>query len=59
MNEDFMQFVYTRCAKALQENDEYMTLEHDNTDPDALQAIAEELCYMKGFNDAIKLLTQK
>ena len=58
VNGDFMQYVYARTAKALQENEEYMSMEHNNADPNALQAKAEELCYMQGFNDAMQLVTK-
>lgn len=57
MNKDFLQYAYKRCENALTENDEYMALERDEAaDPEAVQAKAEELCYIKGFNDAIQLI---
>lgn len=56
MNKDFMQYVYTRCEKALTENIEYMALEREGKDQDAIQAKAEGLCYIQGFNDAMQLI---
>lgn len=57
MDKDFMQYVYTRCSKALMEDAEYMELEHsDNPNADILQAKAEELCYIQGFNDAMRIM---
>lgn len=57
MDKDFMQYVYSRCAEALMENKEYAKLERDkNSDQDEVQAKAEELCYIKGYKDALKLI---
>lgn len=69
MNKDFMQYVYTRIEKALSENAEYMELQSKNVEAmlnhedklanniaDEMEAKAEELCYMKGFNDALQLM---
>lgn len=56
MNEDFRQYVYRRCEKALIEDNEYMQLEQKAEDQDAIQARAEELCYMRGWADAMALL---
>jgi hypothetical protein len=55
MDEDFRQYVYRRCEKALVENKEYMEMEHEDVDQDAIQAKAEELCYMRGWADAMAL----
>lgn len=69
MDKDFMQFVYARCEKALEENTEYRKLQSDCVKAneskdfdsyteilDEMDARAQELCYMKGFNDAMQLL---
>lgn len=69
MNKDFMEYVYARTEKALTENEEYKNLlikcveAQKNKDTelareisDQMGAKAEELCYIKGFNDAIALL---
>lgn len=57
MDKDFMEYVYKRCEKALTENNEYMELErNDDSDPDGVQARAEELCYIMGYKDALNLL---
>ena len=54
MNKDFLQYVYKRCENALTESDEYMALERDEAaEPDTVQTKAEDLCYIKGFNDAM------
>lgn len=71
MDKDFMQYVYVRIEKALTENIEYTELlskcveAQHNKDvklesdiSDQMEAKAEELCYLKGFNDAIALLTK-
>lgn len=69
MNKDFVQYVYTRCENALTENEGYMELQskcvvarknndidlYDNLSCEA-EATAEELCYLKGFNDAIQMM---
>lgn len=57
MDKDFMQYVYARIEKALTENKEYMELESNKeAEPEEIQARAEELCYIQGFNDAIKMI---
>lgn len=69
MNKDFMQYVYVRCDKALMESEEYVELQNkcleavkDNNDKlandisDHMEAKAEELCYLQGFNDAMQLM---
>lgn len=57
MDKDFMEYVYKRCNTALMENDEYVELERSkDVDPEEIQAKAEELCYIKGFKDALSLL---
>jgi hypothetical protein len=57
MNKEFMEYVYKRCEVALVENVEYMKLESDESaDQDKVQAKAEELCYLRGFQDAMTLL---
>lgn len=56
MDEDFKQYVYARCAKALLENEEYMNMERDpDADQDEVQTKAEELCYIRGWADAMAL----
>lgn len=67
MNEYFMEYVSARCEKALLENPEYMEMEHglipakNNIKAFSelscnVQARAEELCYIQGYNDAIRLM---
>lgn len=69
MNKDFIGYVYARTEEALTENEEYKDLlskcveAQKNKDvelagkiSDQMEAKAEELCYIKGFNDAIALL---
>lgn len=68
INNDFMQYVYARIEKALIENEEYMKLQREcaeakknkldelaNDISDEMETKAEELCYIKGFNDAIEM----
>lgn len=69
MDKDFMQYVYARIEKALTENVEYTELlnkcaeaQQDKNQAlysdlsDQMEAKAEELCYMKGFNDAMQMM---
>ncbi len=66
-NDDFMQYVYERVEKALKENGEYMELQYKyveaqnnnnnelaNEIKNTMEARAEELCYIRGFNDAMQ-----
>lgn len=54
------QFIAERCNKALMENEDYVNMEQsEDTDQDVLQARAEELCYKKGFLDAMALVMGK
>lgn len=42
------------------ENMDYMQKERSgNTDQEVLQIIAEEICYKKGFRDAIAIILKK
>lgn len=56
MDKDFMQYVYARCERALQEDMEYKELERESSDQDAIQAKAEALCYIRGYKDALSML---
>lgn len=56
MDKDFMQYVYARCERALQEDMEYKELEREYSDQDAIQAKAETLCYIRGYKDALSML---
>lgn len=67
MDKDFMQFVYSRIEKALTEDPKYMNLQsklyelgHENTEYEntslELDVRAQELCYIRGFKDALNLL---
>lgn len=73
MDKDFTQYVYARTERALTENEEYKTLQHkcaemehefkiENTEYEdltcKLDAKAQELCYLKGYKDALNLLKQ-
>ena len=54
---DEYEFIAKQCEKALLENNDYMNKERGGeTDLDVLQAMAEELCYRQGFNDAMQML---
>jgi len=55
LEKDFENFVSSRCETALLENEEYLKLEHSDSDQVELQGLAEIICYKKGFYDAIKL----
>lgn len=60
MNKDFKEYVFKRCEVALRENAKYMELEgNKQVDQDVVQAKAEELCYIKGFYDAMSLLSNQ
>jgi hypothetical protein len=51
------QYIAERCIEALDENEEYKNMEsNDDTDPETLRMLAEELCYRKGFLDAMALI---
>jgi hypothetical protein len=71
MDKDFIQYVYARIEKALTENAEYMKLQdklakagHDimlqNREYEDLtcqkEGMSQELCYMQGFNDAMRMI---
>lgn len=57
LDNEFKELISKRCEKALVECKDYMEREHSSEiDQDELQAMAEELCYKKGFQDAIMLL---
>lgn len=64
-----MQYVYVRIEKALVENAEYKELQSKCVDAQMdnnhalyedlsvqIECKAEELCYMKGFNDAMQMM---
>ncbi len=72
MDKDFMEYVHARIEKALTENSEYVRLQHEcveaqknkdtelaNDINERMESIAEELCYLKGFNDAMQLMKLK
>jgi len=57
MDKGLMEFVCLRCAKALEENDEYMKAEmNDEMEPGELQQQAEILCYLQGLRDGLQLM---
>lgn len=67
MNKDFMEYVFKRIEHALMESEEYRELQSkhaqvgckDNEYEDLsceLEVKAQELCYIKGFKDALSLL---
>jgi hypothetical protein len=69
MNDDFMQYVYVRIEKALTENKEYMELQKKcseamknddlklyNDLTTQLDSLAEELCYLQGRNDTMRMI---
>lgn len=56
LDNDFKEYVIKRCEKALLECKEYIGKENNgDVTPDELQAMAEELCYKKGFADALNI----
>ncbi len=57
MKKDIEELIVKRCELALMENKEYMKKEmNESVSPDELQALAEKLCYKKGFFDALFLI---
>ncbi|NLJ97322.1 MAG: hypothetical protein GX321_09230 [Clostridiales bacterium] len=56
MDMSIKEFISKRCEEALIENREYATLERGEADVDETQALAEELCYQKGFIDAVAII---
>lgn len=69
MDKDFMQYVYARIEKALTENTEYMELQskcveamknHEdklaNDISDQMESLSEELCFLQGYNDAMRMI---
>ena len=60
MEKDFESFVIARCENALKENEEYMRIElSGKLEPEELQSIAEEICYVQGFEDCKAMLLNK
>ncbi len=60
IEKDLKGFIAERCKKALMECSHYMDKERSGKcDSDELQSLAEELCYKKGFADAVSILTNK
>jgi hypothetical protein len=72
MNSDFTNFIYARVEKALMENEEYKKIQskcanaitnkdyeqYENLSPE-LEAKAQELSYMQGFNDAMQIIMNR
>ena len=68
MNNDFIQYVYKRCETALCEDVEYMGMQSKADVAgdvelhlellDSMASRAEELCYIKGFQDAMNLFNK-
>lgn len=71
MNNDFIQYVYKRCETALCEDVEYMGMQSKAVKADvagdvelhlelldSMASRAEELCYIKGFQDAMNLFNK-
>ena len=57
MDKDIKNFIATRCQEALTENADYMKKERSgNVDQSELQVIAEDLCYRKGYDDAVAIM---
>lgn len=69
INNEFRQYVYERCEVALNENNEYKRLEDELAVAENEKSIkdicnlaeltqskAEELCYIKGYLDALQLI---
>lgn len=57
MDKDFEDFIALRCGRALQECEEYLQNEYNGKlTPDQMKAQSEELCYKKGFMDAVTIL---
>lgn len=69
MNSDFRNYVYERIEKALMRSVDYKKIQdkyskalenkqHDVAESlsDELEARAQELCYVQGFNDAMHLI---
>lgn len=59
LEKDFENFVAARCETALLESEEYLKMEHEGSDQEQIQSLAETLCYQKGFNDAVKIFKQQ
>ena len=57
MNKDFEEYVMKRCQIAEAENEDFINLEKTCNDELYVRTYAEEICYKKGFSDAIKLLS--
>lgn len=69
MDKDFMQYVYRRCERAVLKDEEYKRLQGECIKISGkenfkeyeelscqMETRAEELCYLQGFNDAIRVL---
>lgn len=57
MEKEFEELISIRCQKALEECKDYLEREFSGSIPqDELQAMAEKLCYKKGFQDALAIL---
>lgn len=47
-------FINARCNKAIMNDKEYLEKAKDkNTDPDELCAMENEICYIRGYKDAM------
>lgn len=55
LNKEFRNYVMLRCIEATEENIEFKKLEKECDDEVLVRTYAEELCYRKGFYDALKL----
>lgn len=72
VNTDFIQYVYKRCETALCEDVKYMGMQSKAVKADeagdmelrlelldSMASRAEELCYIKGFQDAMNLFNKE
>ena len=50
------EFVIKRCEVATSESSELKNIESIDEEGNSSRALAEELCYRKGFKDALELL---
>ena len=57
MNKAFEGFIAVRCNEALMQSEEYLKMEQDEeVEPEELQALAEEICYMRGLRDMMSFM---
>lgn len=56
MEKDYEELIVKRCTTALNESLEYKSIMSRKHEEEEIQDIEQRICYMKGYNDAIKTI---